>query len=448
MATINLTLSSKSDKITHLQEVMMRLTIGSTTRRARTNVFVQSEYWDASTQSITIKRQLRVLTEERKQLKAELQEKSERLNRIKNYVSESVDNADKAAIKKDKDWLKNLVHDYLFPPQPEEDEQAEQQLLDVLSKYINSRDYSISRIRHFKVIWRTIKRFELYKGLSLTLDNVTDETLRTFEQFIKDEHKLCECTSYKKILDAVPESRTPQPRGKNAINNIMRYFRTFYKWAVKNEYTTNDPFKKFEITECVYGTPVYLTVEERNRLYKANFSRHERISRQRDIFVFQCVIGCRVSDLWNMTKANVVNGAIEYIPRKTKEGDPVTVRVPLNAIALEILEKYKDIEGDQLLPFTSQQHYNKDIKTMFMGAGLNRIVTILNPTTREPEQHPLWEVASSHMARRCFIGNLYKKVKDPNAIGALSGHVEGSKAFARYRAIDEDIKKEMVTMLE
>ena len=85
---------------------------------------------------------------------------------------------------------------------------------------------------------------------------------------------------------------------------------------------------------------------------------------------------------------------------------------------------------------------------MFMGAGLNRIVTILNPTTREPEQHPLWEVASSHMARRCFIGNLYKKVKDPNAIGALSGHVEGSKAFARYRAIDEDIKKEMVTMLE
>lgn len=446
MATITLRLSAKSDKATSQHEILMRFRHGSIDQYAPTNVFVLPKHWDEKKQSIKITYR-NVQSDEQKQEAYLLQESSDRLNEIKSLVQKSFQVLDKSN-KPEKDWLKNLIHDFNFPPQPEEDEQAEQLLLDVLSKYINSRDYSISRIRHFKVIWRTIKRFELYKGLSLTLDNVTDETLRTFEQFVKDEHKLCERTSYKKILDAVPESRTPQPRGKNAINNIMRYFRTFYKWAVKNEYTTNDPFKKFEITECVYGTPVYLTVEERNRLYKANFSRHERISRQRDIFVFQCVIGCRVSDLWNMTKANVVNGAIEYIPRKTKEGDPVTVRVPLNAIALEILEKYKDIEGDQLLPFTSQQHYNKDIKTMFMGAGLNRIVTILNPTTRDPEQHPLWEVASSHMARRCFIGNLYKKVKDPNAIGALSGHVEGSKAFARYRAIDEDIKKEMVTMLE
>ena len=51
------------------------------------------------------------------------------------------------------------------------------------------------------------------------------------------------------------------------------------------------------------------------------------------------------------------------------------------------------------------------------------------------------------MARRTFIGNLYKKVKDPNIVGSMSGHKEGSKAFARYREIDEDIKKEVVDML-
>ena len=41
-----------------------------------------------------------------------------------------------------------------------------------------------------------------------------------------------------------------------------------------------------------------------------------------------------------MTKLNVVNEAIEYIPKKTKEGNPVTVRVPLNDKAKEILERY------------------------------------------------------------------------------------------------------------
>jgi hypothetical protein len=33
-------------------------------------------------------------------------------------------------------------------------------------------------------------------------------------------------------------------------------------------------------------------------------------------------------------------------------------------------------------------------------------------------------------------------------IGMLSGHVEGSKAFARYRTIDDDMKQNMVKMLE
>ena len=80
--------------------------------------------------------------------------------------------------------------------------------------------------------------------------------------------------------------------------------------------------------------------------------------------------------------------------------------------------------------------------------GINRLVTVLNPISGEQESKPMYEVASSHMARRTFVGNLYKKVKDPNAIGELSGHAEGSREFKRYRAIDEETKKELVSMLD
>jgi len=48
------------------------------------------------------------------------------------------------------------------------------------------------------------------------------------------------------------------------------------------------------------------------------------------------------------------------------------------------------------------------------------------------------------MARMTFIGNIYRKVKDPNLVSALSGHKEGSKAFLRYRDIDEEMKKDLV----
>ena len=322
------------------------------------------------------------------------------------------------------------------------------EFFDVFAKYIDERDFSLERKKHMKVVWRTLKRFELYKGLTLTFDNITDETLRTVEQFFKDEHLICERKGYEKILRAVPESRKPRPRGKNATNNFMRHLRAFIYWAIDKDYTTNNPFRKYKIVECTYGKPIYLTIDERRKLYHTNFSRHPRIARQRDIFVFQCMLGCRVGDLWIMTKDNIVDGGIEYIPSKTKDKDASPLRVPLNSIATEILERYKDCEGDKLLPFTSQQQYNKDIKTMFRGARLNRVVTVLNPTTREEEKHPLWKVASSHMARRCFIGNLYKILKDPNLIGKLSGHKEGSRAFTRYREIDEETSKELVTMLE
>ncbi len=97
-----------------------------------------------------------------------------------------------------------------------------------------------------------------------------------------------------------------------------------------------------------------------------------------------------------MTKANVVNGFVEYIARKTKD---------------------------------------------------NRPVTVINPKTREEEKKRLCDIASSHLARRTFIGNLYKETPDPNIIGKLSGHKEGSRAFAMYRDIDDDMLTDLVSKL-
>ena len=75
------------------------------------------------------------------------------------------------------------------------------------------------------------------------------------------------------------------------------------------------------------------------------------------------------------------------------------------------------------------------------------MVNVRNSKTGENEMKPIYEVAASHMARRTFIGNAYKVVKDPNVIGRISGHVEGSQAFNRYRDIDNNIKKDVVNAI-
>ena len=201
---------------------------------------------------------------------------------------------------------------------------------------------------------------------------------------------------------------TPKQRGQNTINDVFTKLRTLFKWAEDQELSRTNPFKHFKVKECVYGPPIYITVDERKKVYSTDFSFDPALEKQRDIFVFQCLVGCRISDLYRMTKRSIIDGAVEYMPRKTKDGDPVVVRVPLLTATKEILYKYKDLPGDAILPLLSQQKYNIAIKKILKHAGIDRTVTWLNPTTGEPEPRPIYEVLSSHSARNAFAGNMYK----------------------------------------
>ena len=168
----------------------------------------------------------------------------------------------------------------------------------------------------------------------------------------------------------------------------------------------------------------------------------------RDKFMFQFLVGCRLSDLNKLTKANVKGDFLEYIPQKSlNRGIGSTVRVPLNSKAKELLARQKT-EGDSLFPYHCRGDYNSDIRLLLHLLGINRVVTVLNRHTHKEEQHPLYELATSHLGRRTFIGNLYKKVKDQELIASMTGHSQGSKAFARYRHIDEDMKNELVSLID
>jgi hypothetical protein len=127
--------------------------------------------------------------------------------------------------------------------------------------------------------------------------------------------------------------------------------------------------------------------------------------------VSQCLTDCRVADFYGLTKQNLINGAIEYIARKT-DGRAVTVRVPLNATAREILARYAGFEGKTLYRTYPNKNTTGQSKKAFIIAKLtwNVVIPILDPLTRESAIRPLNEIASSHLARRCFVGNLYKQV--------------------------------------
>jgi len=448
MASIKRTISAKTDK-TGKAEVLLRISIDRNHKqRIKSGIFIPvNRFRDGEIMKPRANRK-----------------EAEELTMTENAIVELERMILSLCQQNDPDTLtKNFFTEAIlkFKNPQKAEEKSRKDIFEALNEYISTSGLAEARLNHYRVLCRALGRYEMYKQrtsnkkFKITFDNITEKTLEDFVGFFRDEPKLFDI--YPDIYEEIPavtrtqrKPKRPTPRGENTINCKMKMFRAFLNWAIKKGYTNNYPFAKYVVGGEKYGTPFYLTIEERNIVAEYDFSKRPGLAVQRDIFIFQCLIGCRVSDLYGMTTSSVIDGAVEYIPQKTKTERPEVVRVPLNQQASDLIAKYHE-EGEKdecpLFPFISSQKYNDSIKEILKLAGIDRMVTILDSVTGKEVKKPIYEVASSHMARRTFIGNLYKKVKDPNLVGSLSGHKEGSKAFARYREIDEDIKKELVNML-
>lgn len=375
----------------------------------------------------------------------ELREIHMKIEQLSMHLISHFAEADKALV--NRRWMQRAVDEFHHPRAGKGDPMR---LNDAFALFLEQRGAKVShwQLARYDVVSRSLVRWEKYRGAPVMADGVGRDELDEYNAFLHDEHKLVRLKRWEYIYEDMPSKLLPRERGENTIIQYLDVLRVFYRWAKAEGYTTAEPFAGYTLETPRYGTPYYITLEELEQLYATDLSRRPGLAVQRDIFVFQCQVGCRVGDLLRFRQDDIADGILEYVPSKTAGDNPRTVRVPLNARAREILERYADDAYPKLLPFISMQKYNEAIKDAFKLAGLTRPVTILDPRTRKAVKHPLNEVASSHLARRTFIGNLYKAVKDPSLISSMSGHVEGSRAFARYRTIDDDMKSELVTLLE
>jgi integrase len=319
---------------------------------------------------------------------------------------------------------------------------TEETFFTLYDDFIESLDISDLRRRHYQVVKRQLERYEKYIHRKLDIHTFNDDHLRHFKEFLYNEHKFA--LSNPRLYESSDNREKPKERSENTISGILKKIRTFFNYLNKEGKTSNKPFENFEIGTAKYGTPIYITMEERNQIADFNFSFNRKLGVQRDIFIFQCLTGCRVGDLIHLKKNNVQNKVLTYIPSKTISKNPKTVQVPLSKQAMMLVDKYSDLPGDKLFSFISPEKYNDAIKDIFTLAKIKRIVTWYNPKTKVGEQRHINEIASSHLARRTFIGNLYSQVQDPNLIGSMTGHVEGSKAFVRYRDIDIATKRDLI----
>lgn len=427
-------------------------------KKVKTNLVIKQDLWDAKREII----RPRVLCNEN--LRSEV---NNEITKIRDFITTEFA-LEKNPYELPATWLADCLNLYYKkkdkPIKAKEKDVAERavpisklrdtEFFRLYNSFQERQDISESRARQYKVLNCTLERFQLFvrttkpnkSKFTIELNKIDSDFLQEFYDYMEKEHLIFE--KYPAIFASLKKKKAPHPRSKNTMTDLFKKFRAFLNWCHSNDYMDHKPFEKFKLATETYGTPYYLTLEELKKIHQTDLSEDPILNTQKDVFVFQCCIGCRVGDLLRLKKSDIINGNIEYIPHKTIKGSGKTVVVPLNKMAREIVDKYFMFFDSQLLPFADPQKYNDSIKMILEKCEITRMVTILDPLTRSEKKVPINEVATSHMARRTFIGNIYKKVKDPNLVASLTGHSEGSKAFCRYRDIDTEMKKELVSLLD
>lgn len=340
---------------------------------------------------------------------------------------------------------------------------------DWVEAYCNDQRISETTRKHYGVLVRKVARFEEFQRLTsrpsfvFNVLDVTTEDVQAFRDFMRKEGDLAE--RFPKIFEIINTKHAPLYKvrksvkvcnmSENGLSVPFKKLRAVFNWLKASNIIAADPFDGVTIEPCIFGDPVFLTIEERNQIADFDLSGYNTIlQQQRDIFVFHCLVGCRVSDLTRLTLDNLhtVGGKtiLSYVPIKTRnELRQEHPRIPLSDRALALIEKYKGVDKEgRLFPFIADPNYCENIKKIMEACKIERKVIVRDPHTGESVTKELKEIAASHLARKTFAANVYRNVKDPSIVCKMTGHVEGSKAFSRYRTIDDDILGEAIKSIE
>ena len=92
------------------------------------------------------------------------------------------------------------------------------------------------------VLYRSLKRFELYNYLNLETDTFSSEELRKYNSFLANEYKMFTPDkdgimrpkqSYKKIFETFRECMPQKKRGDHYISSVEIMLRAFFSWCIK-----------------------------------------------------------------------------------------------------------------------------------------------------------------------------------------------------------------------
>lgn len=200
-----------------------------------------------------------------------------------------------------------------------------------------------------------------------------------------------------------------------AATTIKRHvgrFKFFLFRAEEMNLKLNQAFKqRVFVPKSITLKKPFFDENEIKILYNHDFSNNESYDNVRDNAIIACWTGLRVSDfLGQLDISNFIDDIIEI--RTTKTDTPVAI--PVHPQVKQILIKRKGKLPKQI----SDQKFNTYIKVVCRKVGFKTIMkgSLYNADKKRNiiGNYPKWKLISSHIGRRSFATNHYRKI--PNQV--------------------------------
>jgi len=164
-----------------------------------------------------------------------------------------------------------------------------------------------------------------------------------------------------------------------------------------------------------------------------------RLKKAKDIFVFGCTVGCRYSDLKQLTNLNLESIFKGTYLKLTSQKTGTFSRMKLPVYAVNILEKYKG-KFSTLLPPLHLSNLIKYIREVAEVAGWTHPVEKVRQKqgrfkeikSQKSGGYRFCDIISTHTMRKTAITTYLSLGMPEQMVRSISGHSPGSKEFFRY----------------
>jgi len=278
--------------------------------------------------------------------------------------------------------------------------------------------FTLNAIKNYSTTLAAVKRYLDYKGLrELPLENVNEIFYNDFMTFIYEveEKEVSTFAGYIKDIKSIMNEAAPGLFDSKAF--------------VKPGYEADTIY----LNDTQINKISNLDLSDTSQSYKDDkgvIIGYQTLEKVRDLFLIGCYTGLRFSDFSNLDLQSIDGKFIKV--KQIKTGTRVTI---------PIMEKLKPVlaKHPNELPTVTNQRFNTYIKIVAKLAGLTTKTPISTNKggVVDVQEHPLYDLVSSHICRRSYATNMFNKGVPPMLIMSATGHKTESSFLKYIRTTDE-----------